>query len=404
MTLREKLRRLDPAGRRAAAGPLPVAPVSTYDDPFALRTYTHNTESPHGEVWLQPAALDAEALAHITRTAGLAGVPPADWLFLDTETTGLNGGAGTVAFLVGLGRFDADRFVVRQYLMRDYPEEPAMLGAVEAAVADAGAVVTYNGKSFDVPLLRDRFALQRRRWPLEPVPHVDLLHTVRRLWRPRLRDGSLSTVERRLLGFERVNDLPGALVPERYFRALREQRPDLLDDVLEHNLHDILSLAALAVLATEVGRDPLRASAIEPEDLLHVGRTFERAGDAAYARAAACYAAAADSPVAEAAIDARCRLALLAKRQGNWSEAERVWRGLLEAEWPVAITALEELAKMCEHRTKDLAGAERWCRCALERLERAGRLRGRDPEVQQWEQRFAYRLRRVAARRTRWGV
>ena len=405
MTLRDKLRRLDPAGRAQTGGGAPAVAtaVARYDDPFALHTYTQAEHAPHGEVRLQAAALEPAAVGRISKTPALAAVAPRDWVFLDTETTGLHGGAGTVAFLVGIGAFTDDGFTVRQYLMRDYPEEPAMLAAVEEAVAGAGAVVTYNGKSFDVPLMRDRFAMQRRRWPLDQVPHVDLLHMVRRLWRERLAECSLASVERRLLGFERTNDLPGALVPEQYFRALREQNPDLLDDILDHNRNDILSLAALAVVASEVGSDPFAASAVEVEDLVHVGRTFEAAADATgRERAAACYARAAASPVSDTAHDAAWRLGLLAKRREAWDEAEDMWQGLLRAEWPRAVAALEELAKVCEHRRKDFAAAEQWCRRALDRLGAARRLNAADrPRIRQWEQRFTHRLTRLRKRLAR---
>lgn len=403
MTLRDRLRQLDPQGRglpevpRRANAHGAAAPAA---DPFALREHWCTPGGAHGDVPLDPARIDAVALSTVGKTPGLNQHPLERWLFLDTETTGLSGGAGTVAFLVGLGRFEDERFVVRQYLMRDFPEEPAMLAGVEAAMQTAEVLVTYNGKTFDIPLLRTRFVMHRRRWPLDGAPHLDLLHTVRRVWRPRLRDASLHTVERGVLGVEREDDLPGALIPEQYFRALREQMPDLLDPILDHNRLDILSLAALAVRVSAVGRDPLHAPAVETEDLVHVGRALEHAGSAAArAQAVACYARAAESPVAETAEDATWRLAMLAKRQADWSEAERLWQVLLTAEWSLAVRALEELAKLHEHRRRDLHAAERWCRQALERLERARRAYGAAETLRAWERRFGHRLARVLRRR-----
>ncbi len=406
MSLRERLRHLDPQGRALPDRPRPVAPhrrATGTVTAFDLREVHCAADQVHGDVVLDPNRVDARALGSLAKTAGLARYPVDGWVFLDTETTGLNGGAGTVAFLIGLGAFEGDHFVVRQYVMRDYPEEPAMLAAVDARLQQCTVLVTYNGKSFDVPLLRDRFVMHRRHWPLEATPHVDLLHTVRRVWRPRLRDASLGTVERHLFGLGRQDDLPGAQIPGQYFRALREQNAALLDPILEHNATDILSLAALAVCVSAVGRDPLHAPAVELEDLVHVGRTLEAADQAdARAQAAACYARAAESPVAETAEDARWRLARLAKRRADWPAAEQLWQQLLSAEWSLAFSALEELAKLYEHRRKDFAAAEGWCRRALDRLERTGTFTSGAPaKLAEWEARFAHRLARVTARRAR---
>ena len=398
MSLRDRLRQLDPQGRALPSAPRPAPPAARYDDPFAQHRYAHGDGAPHGDVVLDAAALDPAAVARVAKTPEAAAHFVASWVFLDTETTGLSGGAGTVAFLVGLGAFEGGRFVVRQYLMRDYPEEPAMLAAVADALRGAAVLVTYNGKTFDVPLLRDRFIMHRRRWPLEAAPHVDLLHTVRRLWRPRLGGASLALAEAELFGVARVDDLPGSLIPGQYFRAVREQNLELLEPVLEHNRLDILSLAALALRVSAVGLDPLGAPGVQVEDLVHVGRTLE--AEAAH-DAVACYARAAESDLAETAEDARWRLAMLAKRQADWPEAARQWQRLLHADWPLAVAALEELAKLSEHRRKDLGAAEQWCRRALDRLDRARTLHAAPDAATAWQARFTHRLTRVVRRRAR---
>jgi len=286
---------------------------------------------------------------------------------------------------------------VRQYLMRDYPEETAMLAAVLEELAAASVLVTYNGKSFDIPLLRDRTVLQRRRWPCEAIPHVDLLHAVRRVWRPRLGGAALTHVEAHILGYERPDDLPGWLVPERFFQASREANPTLLEAVLEHNRYDILSLAALTVRASQVGRNPLSTPGVEIEDLVHIGRSLESSGAIIVReRAAACYERAAASPSAETAATALWRRALLAKRQADWATAERLWEELVPMEWSLAVAALEELAKCAEHRHRQPWRAAEWCHEALRRIERA-RLRGEaEGKLAHWEDRFVYRLSRVS--------
>src|SRR5207302_806542 len=151
---------------------------------------------------------------------GLAAERP---LFLDTETTGLAGGPGTYAFLVGAGWIEGDAFVVTQHFMRDLDEEPALLAALAPLLERAGGVVTFNGSGFDLPLLETRFVLARRRWPAT-LPHLDLLRPSRRVWTGCLDDCRLGTLERDVLGLSREEDVPGAVIPSLYFDWLRRRR------------------------------------------------------------------------------------------------------------------------------------------------------------------------------------
>src|SRR5436189_729035 len=181
-------------------------------------------EHRHGRVPLdgvRRAPLDV--LARVARVESEA-LAAERLLFLDTETTGLAGGTGTYAFLVGAGWIEGDVFVVAQHFMRDLDEEPALLAALAPLLERAGGVVTYNGAGFDLPLLETRFVLARRRWP-GTIPHLDLLPAARRLWSARLSDCRLVTVELHALGFERAGDLPGALIPSVYFEYLRRKAP-----------------------------------------------------------------------------------------------------------------------------------------------------------------------------------
>src|SRR5438034_1333048 len=218
-----------------------------------------------------PRAMAHQPLALLARR----GEPPKGprLLYLDTETTGLAGGTGTYAFLVGVGFFDGDEFEVQQYFMRDLDDEPALLAALEPLLREVDGLVTYNGAGFDLPLLETRFVLARRRWP-GTIPHLDLLPAARRLWSARLSDCRLVTVELHALGFERAGDLPGALIPSVYFEYLRRKAPGELPRVFEHNRHDVLSLAALTGwVADALDRAPV--AELGPDELSGLGRLWE---------------------------------------------------------------------------------------------------------------------------------
>ncbi|MGH7367462.1 MAG: ribonuclease H-like domain-containing protein [Candidatus Rokuibacteriota bacterium] len=274
-------------------------------------------------------------------------------LYLDTETTGLAGGTGTYAFLVGLGFFDGDDFEVRQFFMRDLDEEPALLSVLEEMFERFDGFVTYNGAGFDLPLLETRFVLGRRRFPGEAF-HVDLLGPARRLWSGRLADCRLGTVEQDVLGFLREDDLPGALIPTVYFEYLRRKRPDQLPRVFEHNRHDILSLVALTGwVADAVVRAP--RPEFDPEALAGLGRMLEGAEPE---RSLACYRMALDTglptPLRERLL---LRLALREKRLARWEEARALWEAAARSPREFDPRPWEEIAKVHEHRRRDLMAA-----------------------------------------------
>ena len=171
--------------------------------------------------------------------------PPAEWAFLDTETTGLAGGTGTCAFLVGVGRITPEGFRVRQFFMRDYCEEASLLDALARHLAPFRVLITYNGRTFDQPLLETRYRLNRSRPPFGKLEHLDLLYGARRLWKLRYETCRLVDLENQVLGFERQGDVPGALIPYLYFEYLRTGRAARLLPVFHHNATDILTLACL---------------------------------------------------------------------------------------------------------------------------------------------------------------
>ena len=295
-------------------------------------------------------------------------------LFVDLETTGLSGGAGTVAFLVGCGWFDMGAFQVRQFLLTSYASERALLSAVADCFADATLLVTYNGKTFDLPVMETRWLFHRIPPPVDSVRHFDMLHPARRLWRTRddgvLDDGGgcrLGTLERVLCGVTRVGDVPGMEIPARYFRFLRSGDARPLEPVLEHNRLDLISLAAVtahAVQLAEQGSDGCRDAA----EALALGKVYERAGRGD--RAIACYdRAIADgcAPV-DVTAEALYRLGLRLRRDRRYADAAGAWRRILELKQgrygkrsellgPLRRFAVEALAVHQEHREKDFESA-----------------------------------------------
>ena len=209
---------------------------------------------------------------------------PEDILFLDTETTGLAGGAGTVAFLVGLGYFTGGGFAVEQVLMRDYGQESELLRTVSSVAGRFTALCTFNGRTFDAPLLASRFVMHRISARLPDV-HADVLYPARRLWKLRLKSCTLSNLEEQLLHVKREDDLPGAEVPQTYFRYLRDGDFAPIERILAHNRQDIVSLAQL--LCFLCGQVDCPETVKSGQDLLSLARSLERRGDTA--RAVKCY-------------------------------------------------------------------------------------------------------------------
>ena len=203
---------------------------------------------------------------------------PEKWAFLDTETTGLAGGSGTFAFLVGLGSIEADGFRVRQFFMRDHSEEASALNSLATHLARFDVLVTYNGKSYDQPLLETRYTMCRARHPFARMEHLDLLYGARRLFKIRLESCRLVNLENQILGVERVGDIPGEMIPYVYFEYLRTKSGRRLLPIFEHNVLDIVSLACLTGLIPEAFRDPENARARHGMDLLGLARWLQMSG------------------------------------------------------------------------------------------------------------------------------
>jgi uncharacterized protein YprB with RNaseH-like and TPR domain len=295
----------------------------------------------------------------------------ADWasrvVFFDIETTGLGGGAGTIAFLAACGWFDADGFTVRQFFLNGPGGESAMLDALARVFDEASLVVTFNGRAFDVPMMEMRWAFHRLEAPTTDLPHFDMLGTARRLWgRGETADASctLASLERSVLRFHRTGDVPGFEIPARYFQFLRTGEPRCIEGVLRHNQLDVVSLAAVMARALYLWKEGPDACETGGEQL-GLARLYERTHDLDRAAEAYTRAAAAEAP--EIAAEACSRLAVLFRRQARYEEAAAAWQGVLacsaQASRPLTVLerrATEALAIHHEHRARDLDRARRF--------------------------------------------
>jgi len=278
-------------------------------------------------------------------------------LFLDLETTGLAGGAGTYAFLVGCGWFDGGTFRLRQFFLSDFDAERALLEAVGELAGNLACVVTYNGKTFDLPLLETRFSLQRMPTPFAEIAHVDMLHPARRMWRQEEVECRLTYLEQALCGHEREGDVPGFEIPSRYFRYVRSGDARPLQAVFEHNRLDIVSLAMLTARAAQLLEEG-PAAAITGREAFGLGRLYERAG--LMNDALASYRRASGAAVGMLRVEALRATAIMLRRLRRYEEAAAAWRDLLAAPQcspGCAREASEALAVHHEHRARDLETA-----------------------------------------------
>lgn len=297
-------------------------------------------------------SLSAELLAIAGKDDRLATLNLQQTLFIDTETTGLAGGAGTVAFLVGVGHLSVDAFIIRQYFMRDFHEEAALLHHLAQQVDAASGVVSFNGRAFDIPLLNSRCILNRRRTIFDGLPHFDVLFAARRVWRDTVMPCSLAELERSVLGIQRDNDVPGTLVPQIYFEYLQTGKTSGLREVFLHNRQDILSMAALLIRLCRLVEDPLGStSVIERRRLATLFRKVRH-----LERSVKVFETLFAKEQAAQSIDTFAELALCYKRLQRYDDARRLWQRAIEQ---LAFHPLPyiELAKHYEHRLKDFSQA-----------------------------------------------
>jgi uncharacterized protein len=323
------------------------------------------------------------------RAPGMRELDARHLLFLDTETTGLSGGTGTYVFLVGVAFFspEGDEVVVRQYFMTDISAERCLLHALNDLFSGFAAVITFNGKSFDWPLLETRYIYSRLRCVLQDPLHLDMLGPSRRLWKNQLPSCSLETIEAHVLGVQRGFDVPSWRIPSLYFQYLRAGHIGHVLPVFDHNEHDLLTLMAIT---GHVGRILDRPDEIDLQaaELFGLAKLYEDLGK--YAESLRTYERGlALDPSPELRAVALQRLSLLYKHLQQRDEAVAIWSSLASEDTHLMFPYLE-LAKHYEHRAKDYEAAER---CTLQAMERAF------TQVERAE--LAHRLNRIRAKTAR---
>jgi uncharacterized protein YprB with RNaseH-like and TPR domain len=318
----------------------------------------------HGSVGI----VDLEDLSHNLldpiSNGQIRGIPPDKWCFLDTETTGLAGGSGTYAFLVGVGRITSQGFRVRQFFMRDFDEEASSLSALSEHLKQFQVLITYNGRTYDQPLLETRFRMVRQRPPFSSLEHLDLLFGARRLWNLRFDSCRLVELENQILGVERQGDLPGELIPYVYFEYVRTHEIFRLMPIFHHNAIDILSLACLTAIVPRAFQ-PGNAEFSHGAEMIGLARWWRQAEQ--HENALALFRQAIDKNLSD---DLLFRtlwdIAALEKKLGREHAALPVLTDLAASRNPWRAAAFVELAKYYERRERNYALALEMTRSAME--------------------------------------
>ena len=376
-------RKTEDLARRRASGEfeigkvVPGEVVGDEEEGFYLVRTDFPLDTPHGNVTLGEALVALpEHIALSANDTDLHDFDPASAVFMDTETTGLAGGSGTVAFLAGVGYFEGEVFRLEQVFMRDYDDEEPMLRYLDGIFKGRDTVVTYNGKSFDIPLLRTRFIQNRIPFRLDAALQYDLLHAARRFWKRRLGDCGLTNVEREVLGVRRHGDVASAEIPEIWLDYLHTRDARKLKAVFYHHKMDILSLAALAGRLSQSLSQPQGAGFEHLEDRLSLVRLhFVQKNYPEVAQ----HGRRLLEEEAEAAIRCECLylMGMACKRLQQWVDMEEAWT-LLLSERPRDLVARLELVKHYEHRARNLLEAERLCAETVDFLETRSALGGDD--------------------------
>ncbi|MCU0287084.1 MAG: ribonuclease H-like domain-containing protein [Acidobacteria bacterium] len=323
-------------------------------DGFSCRDFTYPLDRTYGKIslseWINVAP---DRLAIIAGEESFRDISPMKLLFFDTETTGLSGGTGTIPFMLGFGYFQDESFRVKIFILNDLDKEVKLLEAVDIFLQEHGfsAVVTYNGKSFDYPLLETRYILQRKRFPLLKLPHLDFLFPARSLWKHTFPSCKLSQLGDSLLGLSRDDDIDPGRIPGIYFNYLRVRSFGLIQGIVEHNALDLLGLNGLLLLAVKYLEDI--SFTMDEGEILGIARLYDRFGniDKADELYRVLKQGALRTDILEKSV--KC-LAVILKKKKLYAEAAELW-GELAAPGAHAQNhlALRELSVHLEHREKD---------------------------------------------------
>jgi hypothetical protein len=363
--------------------------VSTQQGETFVSEQTFPSGYRHGQTPLR-ISVPMMTIAQWARDVRIADLPLESFAFLDVETSGLSGGTGTYAFLVGVGRFEGDEFHLVQYFMRDPSEETAMLAGLMEFLAPNAALVTFNGKAFDAPLLVTRYLLHDLPVPFKDFAHLDLLPLARRLWRDRLPSRALKYLEENVLGAPRtVDEVPGYEIPYLYFDYLRTGDAAPLKGVFYHNAIDIVALAALMNHMASVLHAPFDGQVQHGQDFIALGKLFEdldRREEAAH-----LYERGLEVGVSELDFGAAVqRLSTLQRRRGDLESAVSLW---LKAAAEGHVYAHIELAKYYEHHLRNYPEARNWTQKAEELV---GSLDIPRYEYRHWMEELDHRKKRLS--------
>lgn len=326
-----------------------------------------------------------ETLDHLS---GISDVPPEDYLFIDTETTGLSGGVGTYVFLIGAAKYSSDKLEFAQFFLQEPASEPSQLTALESFVSSSKVIISYNGKSFDLPRIKTRYRIHGWPDPFEGIYHLDLLHIARRLWKSHLPGCSLGDLEHYLLDLQRDSlDIPGWQVSEYFYEYIRSGDPAPLECVFYHNEIDVISLAALLEYISERLSFPLKKRYLKERDLVSVGKYFLTLGRIDNAIKVLENALANPDLPDDLLLEGKAALAAAHKRSGDLELAAPLWE---DCAVNGSIDSLIELAKYAEHNLSDYERAIHWTLSAQEVL-------GEFPQDKQaqFDQLLSHRLDRL---------
>jgi uncharacterized protein YprB with RNaseH-like and TPR domain len=335
----------------------------------------------HGQIDLkQFPEIPVDIIRFLSQDRNLSDFVVRDTLFLDIETTGTAGGTGTYAFLVGLGFVEDGFFQVRQFFLHDLAQESAFLEAVQEFTGRFRYLVTYNGKSFDSQILKTRYTMHRKDDPLQGKPHVDMLFIARRLWKKRFRECDLMNLERQLLNFYRVDDIPGYLIPSAYTDYLRFARANLIQKVIHHNQWDIVSLAVLTARAACLQRE----EDLTPEEHFSLSLLFEKQKECAKAVQHQLQALSGDSNFR------RAILLALARNLRRMKDHERMQWLITQTENLVLDDLLSrQICILCEHDLKDYSLALKYAQLQMQKLEKYRGVSSRFAmQWKEWDRRF----------------
>ena len=334
------------------------------------RDSDHHFEEPFGQFGIDWERVEPVLVSSPHFLAEAQGTLPESWAFVDCETTGLSGGVGTMAFLIAVGRPAGERLVIKQFFLAEPADERGLLEAVTESLQGARVIWTYNGTCFDLPLLETRFRFWRMDFSPGELAHVDLLTPTRVLFRRRIGDCSLASLEEQILKVARVEDLPGAEVPAVYFEYLQTGRSPRLHRVFEHNRVDVLSLAVYASYLLSIFHPRRKERLCYPEDVLSLARYHLRRRE--WEMTKQCLRDAEEFALGPQLEAEYHRLAAYVhKRCGDFERASHHFSELARHPEADTIGALEELAKHCEHRQREFREALRLVERAIALADRA---------------------------------